>query len=202
MRRDFSSCFRGTTFAVNFGRGSNVFIQSMTDAECREALDRATIGRLACAKDQQPYVIPIYFMIDGDHLYSFANLGQKIEWMRTNPLVCVECEESVSDRQWSTVIVRGRYEELPNTPEYAIARGVAERLFQKHPMWWEPATVPFGNSARRAPIAFRIHVDGLTGRRSVQEDSRHDRQDSARRDSQPVWLIRMWHRLRPTRTDA
>jgi len=179
-----------------------MLIQAMTEPECWAMLGRNRIARLACALDNQPYIVPLRLDLNGDSLYGYATLGQKIEWMRTNPLVCVECEESVSDRQWSSVIVRGRYEELPNTPEYAIARGVAERLFHKHPMWWEPATVPLGNSARRAPIAFRIHVDGLTGRRTVQEDSRHDRQESARRDSQPVWLIRMWHRLRPTRTDA
>ena len=38
----------------------------------------AAVGRLACPRDNQPYVIPIYFALHGDYLYSFTTLGQKI----------------------------------------------------------------------------------------------------------------------------
>jgi len=179
-----------------------MLIQAMTVEECWAMLARNNIARLACARDNQPYIVPLRVDLDGQFLYGYTALGRKIEWMRTNPLVCLECEEVTTDRVWASLIVFGHYEELPHIPGNEDARRVADRLFQRHPMWWEPATVPLGTSARRAPIAFRIHVDGLTGRRTVQENSQHDRQDSARRDSQPVWLIRMWHRLRPTRTDA
>ena len=37
------------------------------------------------ARDQ-PYIVPIYFSYDGKHLYGVTTLGQKIEWMRSNPL--------------------------------------------------------------------------------------------------------------------
>ena len=30
---------------------------------------------------------------DNDYLYSFSTVGQKIEWMRANPNVCVETDE-------------------------------------------------------------------------------------------------------------
>jgi hypothetical protein len=40
-----------------------------------------------------------------------------------------------------SVIIFGQYEELTNTAEHANARIVAERLFQRHPIWREPATV-------------------------------------------------------------
>jgi nitroimidazol reductase NimA-like FMN-containing flavoprotein (pyridoxamine 5'-phosphate oxidase superfamily) len=45
-------------------------------------------------------------------------MGQKIEWMRLNPLVCVEIDEIPSDVDWTSMVVRGRYEELPEKPEY------------------------------------------------------------------------------------
>ena len=56
--------------------------------------------------------------------------------MRENPLVCVEMDELTSHGQWATLIVFGKYEELPNTAEHQAARDVAEKLFQQHPMWW------------------------------------------------------------------
>jgi len=198
MRRDFSSCFRGTTFAINFGRGSNVFIQLMTDAECREALDRTTIGRLACAKDQQPYVVPIYFMIDGDHLYSFANLGQKIEWMRANPRVCVEIDERVAHDRWQSVIAFGEYEELMDLPKYAEARKRAHKMLQQHAMWWEPACVACkcGNRPHAVtPIFYRININSVTGHRAMpnEVDSSHQEVEQNDESSESWWAQILHH---------
>lgn len=152
-----------------------MLIQEMTTQECWGMLARNNIARLACARDNQPYIVPLRVDLDGEFLYGYATLGRKIEWMRTNPLVCLECEELTSDRQWASLIAFGHYEELPHTPENKGARQVAERLFQRHPMWWEPATVPLGGRERRPPIVFRIHVDSLTGRRTVHEPGTADR---------------------------
>ena len=60
-----------------------------------------------------PYIVPIYFAYEPDHIYGFTTLGQKVEWMRANPLVCVEVDEVLSHFRWSSVVVVGRYENLP-----------------------------------------------------------------------------------------
>ena len=54
-----------------------MLIHEMTEDECRAALERVSFGRLACARDNQPYVLPIYFSYDGEHLYGFSTLGTK-----------------------------------------------------------------------------------------------------------------------------
>ena len=86
-----------------------MLIHELTPAECRDVLWRAKLGRLACAKDDQPYVVPIQLSYDAlsDALYAFSTVGQKIEWMRTNPKVCVEIEEITDKSHWTTVIVFG-----------------------------------------------------------------------------------------------
>ena len=140
-------------------------IEEMTDGDCRAMLAAAAVGRLAFTRDDQPYIIPIHLEFDGECLYGFATLGQKIEWMRLNPLVCVEIDEVASQRQWSSVVAFGEYEELPATPAHEESRGVAARLFQRRAMWWEPALVPLASDAPRAPILFRIRIRRLTGRR-------------------------------------
>ena len=93
-----------------------MLIQSMTWQASVELLARAKVGRLACAHEGQPYITPMSFTYEAGWLYSFSTVGQKITWMRANPLVCVETEELVDRQNWATVIALGRYEELPKTP--------------------------------------------------------------------------------------
>lgn len=76
-----------------------MLIQEMTKDECRVALESASIGRLACARDGQPYVVPTYFACDGKCIYGVSKLGQKIEWMRYNPLVCLQIDDRRSHYQ-------------------------------------------------------------------------------------------------------
>jgi uncharacterized protein len=143
-----------------------VLIQDLTRQASLELLARTHLGRLACTQGTQPYVVPVHFAYEDSALYSFATLGQKIEWMRANPLVCVEVDEIVGQQQWVSVIVFGRYEELPDTPEYQGARAVAHKLLQKTAMWWEPAYV---ESTPRPVVAvfYRIHVVRITGHRAT-----------------------------------
>ena len=112
-------------------------------------LARRHVGHLACALNNQPYVVPVHVDLDGECLYGFATLGQKIQWMRQNPLVCLEINELTTEGQWESVVVFGRYEELPHTPEFERARDVAARLFQNHPVWWEPAAIPLATHEPR-----------------------------------------------------
>ena len=68
-------------------------------------------------KNNQPYVVPIYFAYEPDRLYGFSTVGQKVEWMRDNPLVCVEADEVRAHNEWASVVVLGRYEELSDRPD-------------------------------------------------------------------------------------
>jgi nitroimidazol reductase NimA-like FMN-containing flavoprotein (pyridoxamine 5'-phosphate oxidase superfamily) len=170
-------------------------IQEMTPPECRAMLARINIGRLACAHQNQPYIVPIHIDLHGEFLYSFATLGQKVEWMRQNPLVCLEIEELITQSQWASVVVFGRYEELPPVPEYLGERNLAEDLFQKHASWWEPASVPVGTHDMRAPIVFRILIARMTGRRAVPDAVNTVRAEAASQERQPSWLDHVLHRV-------
>lgn len=143
-----------------------MIIQQMTDAECLAVLARTNVARLACAQNNQPYIIPIRVELDRRFLYGYATLGKKIEWMRQNPRVCLEFDDLTSHRQWTSVVVDGLYEELPPMPEYEGLRKIAEGVFQRHPMWWEPASVPLTAHEQRTPIVFRIRIGRVSGRRA------------------------------------
>lgn len=153
-----------------------MFIHEMTVSECRDALERAHVGRLACAHDNQPYVLPMNFAIDGQYLYlyGFTTLGQKVEWMRSNPLVCFEIDNIASHNHWLSVIVFGSYEELPDKPKFESERKRAYAHLQKRVMWWEPAYISQDHRDQPnslVPIFFRIKIEKMTGHRASADDS-------------------------------
>ncbi len=173
-------------------------IQEMTPTECFELLQQTGVGRLGCARSGQPYVVPIYFAADKDHIYGFTTLGKKIEWMRANPLVCVEVDEIISPAKWRSVIVFGRYHELPNLPVYASIRNHAHDLLEKRAVWWEPAYVSSthrGKPHSAQPIFYRISIDEITGHRA--EPDEHDLATLVRPlapHRSESWLSRLIHR--------
>jgi uncharacterized protein len=145
---------------------------------------------LACARDGQPYITLMYFSYDEDYLYSFSTLGQKIAWVRANPLVCVEVEELASPRDWATVIVLGKYQELPDTPQYKMYRKRAYDLLRMRPMWWEPGYVKTVLNEKTRPMEsmyFRIHIDHISGHRGIPDTVSH-RELSATHVDHAGWL--------------
>jgi nitroimidazol reductase NimA-like FMN-containing flavoprotein (pyridoxamine 5'-phosphate oxidase superfamily) len=149
--------------------GIGMLIREMTGEECRSALERAEIGRLACARGDQPYIVPIYFTYDDAHLYGITTLGQKIEWMRSNPRVCVEIDERTNHYQWMSVVVFGRYEELPDEPDRSAVRRRALEVLQKREMWWQTACAAGESREQGAPILYRIHIEQMTGHRATPD---------------------------------
>jgi len=100
----------------------------------------------------------------------FATAGKKVDWMRANPMVWVEVESIVSGREWQTVVIFGRYQELPNSPEFHEARLLAHALLATTPTWWEPGGVKiFQQGVERLlqPIYLRILIDEISGRQGI-----------------------------------
>jgi hypothetical protein len=143
-----------------------MLIHEMTLEECRTALTGLDFGRLACTRDDQPYVVPIHFAYDGESVYGLTTAGQKVEWLRSNPRVCLEVDERSSHDRWVSIVVLGRYEELAGTAEGERARAHALELLQRREGWWQPASVSRPGREQRAPIFYRIHVTQMTGLRA------------------------------------
>jgi nitroimidazol reductase NimA-like FMN-containing flavoprotein (pyridoxamine 5'-phosphate oxidase superfamily) len=179
-------------------------IHEMSKEECLNTVKRSRVARLACALENQPYVVPIYYAYhkatDGEsYLYGFTTQGQKVEWMRANPLVCVEWDEVTNYDRWESVIVFGKYEELSDTSEGGQAQQQtraplrattmldesdekqewqrAHELLREHTTWWQPGWAAFAASDHRdhtqpfKPLYYRIHIDQITGHRASRNDA-------------------------------
>jgi len=152
-----------------------MIVSELSRQQCEGLLARLGFGRLACARENQPYIVPIYFASEPGCLYGFATTGQKIEWMRLNPVVCVEADEVLSDSEWASVVVRGRYEEFPDTPDYAERRKKAQSRLEKiRPLWWQSG---FASAQMRQrvdrdqAIFYCIHVEQISGRHGSADPS-------------------------------
>jgi hypothetical protein len=149
-----------------------MLIQEISPDESLLFLKHLHLGRLGCEQDSQPYVVPFDFACDGSYLYSFSTVGQTINWARANPLVCVQTDEVKSPQEWVSFVILGRYEELPDSPEWKAPRDLAFKLLQERAMWWEPGyakTVIQGVERPLVPVYFRIQIVEITGRRATSE---------------------------------
>jgi nitroimidazol reductase NimA-like FMN-containing flavoprotein (pyridoxamine 5'-phosphate oxidase superfamily) len=147
-------------------------IREMTWHESLTTLASARLARLACASENQPYVVPLYLLYHDPFLYGFTTPGQKVEWLRANPRVCVLFDDIQNCDHWTSVIIIGRYEELPDSPEWGPERLRAYELLQQNVDWWEPGAAARGPHSSIHPsqaIYFRIHIDRITGRRAAPD---------------------------------
>jgi len=144
-------------------------ITEMDGHDCREVLGRQGLGRLGCARENQPYIVPIYFASEDDCLFGFATLGRKIEWMRLNPLVCVQADEIRSPTEWKSVVVMGRYEELPEDAGNEKSRKHAIALLARRSSWWQgayAADLLRQHGGDPVPVVFCVHIMEISGHRA------------------------------------
>jgi uncharacterized protein len=148
-----------------------VLIEELASRASLDFLARTHLGRLACAQRDQPYIVPIYFSYN-NYIYTFSTVGQKIDWMRANPLVCVQADDVLNSERWTSVIVFGRFEELLDVPGWHSERKLAHDLLQTKAMWWEPGyvkTILHGKERPLVPVFFRVHITEITGHRASPE---------------------------------
>ena len=173
-------------------------IREMSREECLRVLAGAKLARLACTRENQPYVVPVYLayhkLPTGEAcLHGFTTPGQKIEWMRANPLVCVEVDEVKAFDQWVSVIAFGRYEETPaNSGRAGLSGRLPARSDSSHiecddertrawqvlktdPFWQEPGFTAWAARAHRdsaeplISIFYRIRIDRVTGHEATRD---------------------------------
>ena len=146
--------------------------KEITDREQLEAIIRGSlVCRLALARDNVPYLVPMSFGYDGAALYLHTAIeGRKIGFLEANPQVCFEFERNVELRRdpesackWSfdfeSVIGYGTLGELvePAQQEHALN----EIMRQYSGRSW-----PFDDTAVVKVRVWKITITSLTGKQS------------------------------------
>jgi nitroimidazol reductase NimA-like FMN-containing flavoprotein (pyridoxamine 5'-phosphate oxidase superfamily) len=105
------------------------------------------------------------------HLNAVSMPGKKVEWMRANPLVSVLVDTRGEGREWKSVVVDGRYEELLDRIGHMPEREHAWSILSRHVDWWEPGalkpwTPPLADHS--TPVFFRISIEHVSGREAKE----------------------------------
>jgi len=145
-------------------------ILTMSKEMSLDLVKRIGFGHLGCCQEGQAYVVPISYAYHDYYLYCCGTVGRKIEWMRSNPRVCVEVEDIASRQQWETVVLTGAYEELLDEPRFLDARIETYERLARRPAWWKPAfssTLLEDGERPMRPLFFRIAIREIAGHRGV-----------------------------------
>jgi len=105
----------------------------MSREEVEELLRDAVIGRIAFARDGEPYCIPMPFLYHGGALYfRLPDEGRKGEMMCANPRVCFEVDSFTPDlSEYSSVIAEGELVEVTDLGEKSEARRLSDGKYSR-----------------------------------------------------------------------
>lgn len=136
-----------------------------------EIIGRCLVCRLALAKDNIPYLVPVSFGYDGKAIYFHtATSGKKIGYFQASQQVCFEFESNVELRRdpatackWSmnyeSVIGFGSISELVDLAEKK--RGLNEVMLHYSGRCW-----PFEGREIESVRVWRIAITSMTGKQS------------------------------------
>lgn len=140
------------------------------DAIIRSAL----VCRIALAKDDEPYLVPVSFGYDGKSLFIHtAKRGRKIDFITANNRVCFEFEANVSLQvddndackwtfEFESVIGYGRVIELETSEDKA--QGLNQIMLHYSGRKWD-----IDDAAAATTRVWRIDIESVTGKRSLEK---------------------------------
>ncbi|MCY7291812.1 MAG: pyridoxamine 5'-phosphate oxidase family protein [Ferruginibacter sp.] len=141
----------------------------LNDTQISNLLSSQVVGRLACTDGEKPYIVPVTYTYDGEYIYGQTNIGKKLKLLRKNPNVCFEVDKMMNVRNWQSVIVQGKFEELKNKDVDKGRAILFDRVFSMltsttvHTHEHAVTTV-LEDSNRVKYIMYRIKIKKLTGR--------------------------------------
>lgn len=135
-------------------------LKNLNQDQARGLLRKERTGRLGCIADDEPYIVPVNYVFDGECAYLHSLPGQKIDAMRANPRVCLQVDQIESELNWKSVLAFGTYEEITNEVERA---GALNQLLGRFSRLTPVESFIADDAGAPAPIVFRIRVSRLTG---------------------------------------
>jgi nitroimidazol reductase NimA-like FMN-containing flavoprotein (pyridoxamine 5'-phosphate oxidase superfamily) len=138
--------------------------------QINNVLSSQAVGRLACTDGKKPYIVPVTYCYDGEFIYGQTNKGTKLTLLRKNPNVCFEVDVMTDMRNWQSVVVMGKFEELSRKEEEKARELFVSRLFPLstsstvHTYGHPGAAAGEEESNRVKPIMYRIRIARVSGR--------------------------------------
>lgn len=135
-------------------------ITTISDAQARELLQSARVGRLGCIVNDEPYIVPINVIFEDDSVYSHSLPGVKITALRKAPRACIQVDEIENDLRWSSVLAFGNFEEIVKPSE---RKEILTKLLKRFALLTPVESAIAQDVSPLEVIIFRIRIDRVTG---------------------------------------
>jgi uncharacterized protein len=141
----------------------------LNEMQIQNILTSQVVGRIGCTDGKQPYIVPVTFTYDGEYIYGQTNEGTKLNMLRKNKNVCFEVDVMTDMRNWQSIIVYGKFEELKNKAAEKAREILFGRVFTLmtsstiHAHEHE-AAAKVDDSNRLKHVMYRIKIKKITGR--------------------------------------
>ncbi len=132
----------------------------LSGSEAREVIKAGKVGRLGCIDKDEPYVVPINYLLDEGSIYSHSLPGRKIDAMRAHPRACLQVDHIDDDFHWRSAIAFGNYEQIESPRD---RRAILGKLLSRFPKLTPVESMIAQDAAAPDSVVFRIIVDRITG---------------------------------------
>lgn len=141
-------------------------VEDLRENEAIDFLRTASYGHLGCSRDDQAYVVPVHFVYDGPEIYIYTTEGKKSEIIKRNPKVCLQVEDVTDNKNWTSVIVFGKAEQVADEAEREKAFGLITAI---NPTLTPAVSIRWMDSwvRQNIEVVLRITPESITGRASV-----------------------------------
>ena len=142
-------------------------ILEMHDKEIRDFLRRMNYGHLACSRDDQPYVVPIYFAYDGTSIFIYTTEGLKSQMLEQNPKACLQVEEFLDGGNWQSVVIMGEANRIQDRDAREAA---VELLRAGNPTLLPALAIKWSKDWIRNNVeaVYKIEIKSIAGRLSSE----------------------------------
>lgn len=146
-------------------------ITKLSKEETLYVLTTNYIARIAYIADSQPYIVPVTYFYDrkNNAIISYSGEGHKLEAMRQNPNVCLECEELEHIKSWKTVVAHGQFEELSGSDAKQAMHSLREGVVQLMKARGRNASIieDFSSAVSNENLrqVYRIRLGDISGRK-------------------------------------
>lgn len=136
---------------------------ALNQSESWAVIKAGRIGRLGCIDHEQPYVVPINYLVADGRIYSHSRPGRKIDALRRHGRACLQVDQIQNDFHWQSAIAFGTYEEVDDDLKRTE---VLRQLVDRFPKL-TPVESDLAQECKWEVIVFCLRVDQVTGMAEV-----------------------------------
>jgi uncharacterized protein len=137
--------------------------KALNESEAWAVINAGRMGHLGCIDRDEPYVVPINYLVEDGRIYSHSLPGRKISALRAHARACLQVDQIQNDFHWQSAIAFGSYEEVNDD----LRRTIVLRELLDHFPELTPVESHLAREGEWEVVVFCLRIDKVTG---VAED--------------------------------